>query len=110
MLYYYAIAALLSLISLIIVLINFENRKVNYYIMIAMILQALSNGGYWAIALSATVEEAILANKICYLGGCFIPIVLLFFGCDICHFKMPGWAGKFMYGYSFFVYLLPETD
>lgn len=110
MLYYYATAALLSLISLIIVLINFENRKVNYYIMIAMILQALSNGGYWAIALSATVEEAILANKICYLGGCFIPIVLLFFACDICHFKMPGWAGKFMYGYSFFVYALVLTS
>ncbi len=110
MLQYYAIAALLTLLSLIVVLVNFENRKSNYYFMLLLILQALSNGGYWAIALSTTVEEAILANKICYLGGCFIPIVLLFFACDICHFKMPGWAGKFMYGYSFFVYALVLTS
>ncbi|MBQ4536549.1 MAG: response regulator [Lachnospiraceae bacterium] len=110
MLQYYAIAALLTLLSLIVVLVNFENRKSNYYFMLLLILQALSNGGYWAIALSTTVEEAILANKICYLGGCFIPIALLFFACDICHFKMPGWAGKLMYGYSFFVYALVLTS
>jgi len=104
MLYYYLITALLAFISLVILIYSFEVKKINYYCMILMVLFAVANGGYLAIALSTNVSEAILGNKICYLGGCFVPIVTLFLLCSICNYNIPVWLRALLYSYSFIVY------
>lgn len=103
---YYMIAAILSLINLIVLIIIFETKKTNYYCMILMILMALANGGYFSISIAESVQEAILANKICYLGGCFVPAVTLFLTCEICNYKVSKWLRAFLYSYSFIVYAM----
>ena len=106
MLSYYMVTAMLTLVSLIILIFTFENRKINYYFMIQMLLIALANGGYLGIALASTVEEAVLANKIVYLGGCFVPPTTLFLICALANYKVAAWLRYALYSYSFFVYLL----
>ena len=78
---YYLITAVLAVISLLILIFIFEPKKTNYYFMILQIMFAITNGAYLAIAVATSLEEAVLANKISYLGGCFMPPVILFLIC-----------------------------
>ena len=59
--------------------------------MLLLLFMTIANGGYLAIAISTNVSEAILANRICYLGGCFIPPITLFLLCAIANYKIPMW-------------------
>ncbi|MBQ7956351.1 MAG: response regulator [Lachnospiraceae bacterium] len=104
MIYYYLITALLTGISLIALVLRFEKSKVNLYFLLLVLLLALSNGGYLSIALATNVNEAVLANKICYLGGCFTPPLILLLICTICNYHVPSWLKIGMFLYSFTVY------
>lgn len=73
------------------------------------VLMALANGGYLSIAISTSLQEAVLANKIVYLGGCFVPPVLLFSICVICNYNVADWLRSLLYTYSFFVYAMVLT-
>lgn len=66
---YYLITAVLAVINLFVLIFIFEPKKTNYYFMILLLLFALTNGAYLAIAVSTSLEEAVLANKISYLGN-----------------------------------------
>jgi len=104
MLLYYGLAALLTLFSLIVLVCTFEAKKTNFYLMILILLIAISNMGYFTMAISTDLSEAALANKICYLGGCFIPLVTLLLTCEICKFKVHRLLKICMYAYSTIVY------
>ncbi len=111
MIAYYLITAGLGLINLLVLIFAFENKKVNYYFMILMIIMAISNGGYLALGLSDTVEEAVLANKIAYIGGCFTSPVMIFLICSICKINLNKWLRCGIYIYCFIVYgMILTTD
>ena len=101
---YYLITTGLSIINLFILIFAFDNKKINYYFMMLMLIMAVSNGGYLALALSVTVEEAILANKIAYLGGCFTSPLMIFLICSICKINISKWYRFSIYVYCFIVY------
>ena len=109
MINYYLIMAILAFINLLVLVFQFESKKVNYYFMLLLLFIAMANGGYLAIALSTNINEAILANRICYLGGCFIPPITLFLLCAISNYKIPIWVRIILYTYSFIVYGLVLT-
>lgn len=109
MLYYYLITFILMALSLVILVLNYEIKKTNYYIMIYMLLATLANGGYLFIALSENISEALLANKICYLGGCFVPLAALQLTCIICNYNVPTWIRSLFYSFSFIVYTMVLT-
>ena len=106
MILYYSITAILTLIGLIVLMCSYELKKLNHYSVIVQLLMTLANGGYLALALSKTVSEAVLANKLCYLGGCFIPPLWLLLICTVCNFKLKRFTKILMYAYSFFVYAM----
>lgn len=101
---YYLITAVLAVINLFVLIFIFEPKKTNYYFMILMLLFALTNGAYLAIAVSTSLEEAVLANKISYLGGCFMPPIILFLICAICNYTIRPWLRCLLYIYSAVVY------
>lgn len=45
------------------------------------------NGGYFAQALSGTLEEALLANRVSYLGSVFLPLCMLMTIINVCRIK-----------------------
>ena len=106
---YYSIATILTLISFIIILSQYEGKKINYYFTVLGLLMTVSCSGYLALALSSSLSEAVLAYKIGYLGGCFIPPVIFSLICMICHYKLPILFRNLLYSYSFFVYALIIT-
>lgn len=83
-----------------------EGKKINYYFTIMFLLMVLSSLGYLTSALSTTTSEAVLANKIIYLGGCFVPPVLFFSICAVCNLKIKGWCKNLLYIFSLFVYFM----
>lgn len=56
---------------------------------IMALLVIVANLGYLALATSKNLETAILANKIIYVGGSFLPLLFFFNVCEICHIKIP---------------------
>lgn len=104
MLVYYIITTVLSAIGLIILIGTYEPKKTNYYFMILMLLMAIANGGYLALALSGTLSEAVLANKVVYLGGCFLPLIWLLMICALCNYPVARWMKNILYAYSILVY------
>lgn len=50
------------------------------------------NTGYLALAVSQTVEEALLANRISYLGSVFLPLSMLMIITKVCKIQIPRWA------------------
>ena len=106
---YFLITAVLTFLNFGILIYTYKPRKINYYIMVIMLLMVLANGGYLSIALATDVREAILANKISYLGGCFLPMINVFLICAICNYNVSTWLRAIMYSYSFIVYAMVLT-
>lgn len=104
MITYYLITTVLSFILLMILVFTFENKKINYYFMICMIIMVIANSGYLLIALSTSIQEAVLANKLSYLGGCFMPIITIFLICTLCNYNVSTWLRIIAYSYSFILY------
>ncbi len=106
---YYLITAIFTVINLLAFIVIFVPNKINYYFMVLLLLFALTNGAYLAIAMSTSLEEAVLANKICYLGGCFMPPIILLLICAICNYTIRPWLRCLIYAYSAIVYLFVLT-
>lgn len=51
----------------------------------------VSNLGFYFIAVSNSVEEAIIAQILSYVGGMFLPALFLFLVLEICQIKSPRW-------------------
>lgn len=105
MLYYYGIAVILALLNLI-MLLFLSGKRVNLKLMIVFIIIALSNMGYLAQFLAQNQSEWILANKISYLGGCFMPMLFILFMAEFCKFKIGKFPKFILIAYSMFVYAL----
>lgn len=54
---------------------------------IMVLITTISYLGYFTLSVSTELNEAILATKIVYLSGCFIPMLFFFVIADIC--KIP---------------------
>lgn len=109
MIFYYYIAVILTFINLVCFIYTFEGKKVNCLLLLINLLMLVSNLGYLAKALAQTLPEAVIALKICYIGGCFIPPVLLWAITCIANFKMNHWIPTVSYLFSFFVFALVLT-
>ncbi len=109
MLAYYLITAAVTTIAFLLFICEYENRKTNYYYMALMMLMMVANAGYLAVALSTTLEEAILANKILYLGGCFVQPVTLLLICTLANCKLKPWMKYLNYGCSVLLYSMVLT-
>lgn len=65
-----------------------NEKKTSYYSKLLLIIMCVANLGYLAVGISTTLEEAILANKITYIGGCFMPPIMAACMCSICNIKI----------------------
>ncbi len=90
------------IIYLLIVIGNGKKVGINFFLLIAVI--AIGNGGYYAVAVSQNLREAILANKLAYVIGTFAPMMVFFIVCNICRVRIPGIVSTLMYAAQMIVY------
>ena len=66
-----------------------SHKNQNIYHTLLFVVTIISNLGYLAVALSESLETIILANKISYLGGLFLPFFMLMTIAELCEIKIP---------------------
>lgn len=77
-----------------------KNKKVdNAFVLFCVLLTVNCAGRYW-MAISQTVETAILANKILYVGACYLPPVIFWIVTRLCNIKVNRYFNIFLLAYS----------
>lgn len=59
-------------------------KKKNTWLQLLFVSVVIVNCGYFALAISKTLPEALLANRISYLGSVFLPLCMLMAIMDVC--------------------------
>lgn len=59
-------------------------KKKNTWLQLLFVSVVIVNCGYFALAISKTLPEALLANRISYLGSVFLPLCMLMSIMDVC--------------------------
>lgn len=106
---YYAIMSGLALINLIFFILFFREKKLNYYLLAILAIVTISNAGNLVMAMAKTLEEAYIAKKICYVGACFIPPIILMVIFKMCNINIKKWMENVLILYSFIVYSMVLT-
>ncbi len=101
---YYAVMSALALINLIVFLLFFREKKLSYYILAILALMTISNAGNLIMAMADNLGEAYLAKKIYYVGGCFIPPIILIVIFKMCNINIRKWIENVLILYSFLVF------
>lgn len=74
-------------IFLFIMLIRFFGRQVNVLYLLVFVIVIFADYGYLIIAGANNLETAIIGNTISYLGGSFVPFLLMMCVAEICHIR-----------------------
>lgn len=85
-----AVIMLLSMISTF-TLVLFSRRGTNSLEILISVCIMLSNIGYFVLSCSRNLQEAVLANSLCYLGGVFLPLLVVYVLIDCSDSKIPTW-------------------
>ncbi len=83
---YYIICTILSCILLYAILAVIKQKNALHIIFFIFI--CIANFGYTFLALSKSVDEALLANKISYIGS-FLPMLIILSNAEFCRIKLP---------------------
>lgn len=73
---FYAISLIIVFFTFMIAAFKYKRRN-SVYLLLAFVVMIISIYGYIAFVLSKELNEAILANKITYIGGIFLPVLIL---------------------------------
>ena len=70
---------------------------------------AVVNIGYLSLSVSSTLNEALLSNRIAYLGSVFLPVSMLMTILNTCRIKIPKWAVSAILFVSIVVFLIAAS-
>ena len=95
---YYFIAFLAAFAMTVIFFIR--NKKINSEFALFAVAVTINCMGRWLLAKADTMDMAILANDILYLGGCTVPLMTVFVLASLCGIKIPKGLKAVMVAYS----------
>ena len=105
---YLTLMFVLSAVNLAVLSLRFQNQR-NIYIYYSFYAILVANFGHWLLGFSETVEGAIIANKVNYLGGSFLPMFMFFALLKICKMSIPKWLHLTLILMSFTICALAMT-
>ena len=85
-----AVVMLLSMLSTF-ALVLFSRRGANTLEILISVCIMMSNAGYFILSCSRNIEEAVLANAMAYIGGIFLPLLIVYILIDYSDSKVPTW-------------------
>ena len=101
---------MVSLVSVVLALCYFgltkrrENRLLFLFVLVFVV-----NLGYFALAISTTLEEALLANRIAYFGSVFLPLAMLMVIANVCRLKFSDGIIGVLFVVSLLVFVITAT-
>ena len=103
----YGVLALLSL-GLIGVYFAAIKQRDSWFVLLYVAIFVV-NTGYLALSLSHTLEEALLANRIAYLGSVFLPLCMLMIILSTCRLKPSRVTVSVLVAVSILIFLLAAS-
>lgn len=100
----YSVCFLISLMVLLFIMAY--EKSVNVNIVLLVVVVSVSNGGFWALATSHNLKEAILGGNVSYSLGCFAPILTFFIICDMCQIRVPKLLSTGLYAIQIAIYMI----
>ena len=79
--------AIITIISFILMIIYAMNKRKEKWLMLLFIAVFAVNIGYLLLSVSKTLEMALWANRLSYLGACFLPLYMLMAIRKVCEYK-----------------------
>ena len=102
-LYYYIFFLVSAVLTCVYVMIWHKHFSVTFSLLFAFI--PIVNLGYLFRAGAKNLEEALMAQKIIYFGGCFLILFITFYIYRMCRIRLPRWVITLMFCTSMAVYL-----
>lgn len=107
MYYIYGITAFLALLLLVGYCALISKKDIwNLFLFLSVFIV---NIGYFTLSISKTLEEALLANRLSYLGAVFLPLSMFMIILRACHYKYPKWLVGILIPISLLVFLIAAS-
>ena len=103
----YVVTMLLSILMLVGYLTLI--RKKEPWLMVLFTSCVIVNIGYLALANSTTLDGALMANRVAYLGSVFLPLAMLLTIIKVCRLRYIKWLPYLLCAVSVFVFLVAAS-
>jgi len=103
----YAVAAILSLLLLIGYCCAEKKKDVWYLLLFTSVL--IVNIGYFTLGISRSLDEALLANRLSYLGAVFLPLSMYMIILNVCNIAYRKWTSALLLGIGIVVFLIAAS-
>ena len=101
---YYDAIAVASLAATIVYLVLWQKRF-NMQITMVFMLMPVVNLAHALMAHTTSLEAALTANRIIYLGGSYLPLIILLVICALCGIRVPRWVRCLLMAASTGIYI-----
>lgn len=110
MIIYFHLTVMLSVILSSVFLLRWE-RSIAVHFPLIFLLIPIINVGYLKVATSQNINEALIANGIEYLDGCFLELVFFLYIMSFCKLKVPKvlTAGLLAIGSAIFYFAINDS-
>ena len=103
----YCITSCFSLLLLIGYSVFIHKKEPWFYLLFASVL--VVNIGYFALSISKTLDEALLANRISYFGSVFLPMAMLLIILSVTGIKHKRWLPSVLVAIGVVVFLVAAS-
>lgn len=103
----YAVAAVLSLAIFIGYCCLVKKKDVRFLVLYASVL--VVNTGYYILSVSQTLGQALLANRVAYLGSVFLPLSMLLIILNIIRLEYKKWLPYVLSAIALIVFLIAAS-
>ena len=86
------------------------HKHCDVHITLLFLITPIVNLGYLLLSVSKNLGEALIANKITYIGGCYLLLMILYSIFSLCKIKLPVWARSVLLGISSIVYVFALSE
>ncbi len=103
----YGVIAIISLLLIVGYCSLINDRDIWFILMFISVF--VINAGYLTMSLSDTVAEALLANRISYLGSVFLPLCMFMIIMNVCKVAYPKWITGLLFAVSLVVFVIAAS-
>jgi len=103
----YGATTVLSLLLLVVYCSVTKKRDIWYLLLFSSVL--IVNIGYFALSISRSLDEALLANRLAYLGSVFLPPAMWMIIINSTHIRLVKWLPGLLLGLAIIVFLIAAS-
>lgn len=103
----YGVTAVLSLLLLIAYCYLIHKKDVWFLLLFSSV--TVANTGYFTLSVSKNIEEALLANRISYLGSVLLPFAMMMIILNVLNLKYKRWLPGFLLAISLVIFFIAAS-